>query len=275
MNGGNRVMTRIGEVTAIAAFLTACGGPPGGGQATPNDDSFLARLHAYEVPFETTTASQAAPVQGQEAGWIQVSGTASVQVAPDRARVSFAMETRAGATTAAAVNADAMDTVLRSLREADFDGLVLQTFGYSLRPEYSNTNNQRVREIVAYTALNNVGATVEDVDAVGRIIDVAIGAGANRVTNISFFASNTGAARTEALAVRNARAEAEVIAESLGYRLGAPLEINGGAQRPIPRSMEMSDAVSFRVATTPIEVGDQTVSASVSVRFALGSELGG
>jgi uncharacterized protein len=269
-------MRRIGEVTAIAAVLTACGGPPAGGQATPNDD--LARLHAYEVPVETSTATQATPAQAEEEGWIQVSGTASVQVAPDRARVSFAMETRASAATAAAAaNADAMDAVLRSLREAAFDGLVLRTFGYSLRPEYSNSNNQRVREIVAYTALNNVGATVEDVDAVGQIIDVAIGAGANRVANISFFASDTEAARTEALAqaVRNARAEAEIIAESLGYRLGAPLEINGGAQRPTPRSMEMADAVSFRAAATPIEVGDQTVSASVSVRFALGSELGG
>ena len=76
MNGGNRVMTRIGEVTAIAVVLTACGGPPAGGQATPHDDSSLARLHAYEVPVETTTALQVAPVQAQEAGWIQVSGTA-------------------------------------------------------------------------------------------------------------------------------------------------------------------------------------------------------
>jgi uncharacterized protein YggE len=169
-----------------------------------------------------------------------------------------------------------MDAVLRAIRESGFPGLVLETFGYSLRPEYSNNNNQRTREIVAYTVLNNVRATIEDVDAVGRVIDAAIGAGANRVAGISFFASNTEAARTEALAeaVRSARAEATVIAESLGYRLGAPLEINGGAARPTPRPYEMA-TLSGRAADTPIEAGDQTVTASVSIRFALGPELAG
>jgi len=113
---------------------------------------------------------------------------------------------------------------------------------------------------------------------VRRVIDVAIGAGANRVTSVSFYALDTEAARAEALAeaVRNARAEATVIAESLGYRLGPPLEVNGGAQRPVPRresDMIMLSAAR-QAAPTPIEAGDQTVTASVSIRFALGPEIG-
>lgn len=229
-------------------------------------------MNIYEVPTERLSQEQEPPGQG----WIQVSGTGSVQVTPDRARVAFAMETRAeAADEAAAANADAMDAVLRALRGASFDGLTLATFGYSLRPEYSTADNQR-RAIIAYTVMNNVSATLEEVDAVGRVIDVAIASGANRVTTISFFASDTEDARSEALAqaVQNARSEAEVIARSLGHELGAPLEINGGAQRPSPRMSEMAD-VSFRASTTPIEVGDQTVTASVSIRFALGPELGG
>ncbi len=267
-------MTRFGQIGLLAAILTACSGPPAGGQATPANAGFD-RMNVYEVPVDRTGTipAQEAPEQG----WIQVSGSGSVQVAPDRARVAFAMETRASAADrAAAANADAMDAVLTALRDASVEGLTLATYGYSLRPEYSATNNQRTREIVAYTVLNNVSATIEDVDAVGRVIDVAIGSGANRVSTISFFASDTEAARTEALAeaVRNARSEAEVIARSLGHELGAPLEINGGAQRPQPRMAEMADA-SFRAAATPIEAGDQTVTANVSIRFALGPELGG
>jgi uncharacterized protein YggE len=265
-------MKRLREVGLMAAVLTACSGPSAGGQATPASAGFD-RMNVYEVPTERLSQSQETPEQG----WIQVSGTGSVQVTPDRARVAFAMETRAeAADEAASANADAMDAVLRALRGASFDGLTLATFGYSLRPEYSTANSQRTRAIIAYTVLNNVSATIEDVDAVGRLVDVAIGTGANRVSTISFFASDTEDARTEALAqaVGNARSEAEVIARALGHELGAPLEINGGAQRPSPRMAEMAD-VSFRASATPIEVGDQTVTASVSIRFALGPELGG
>jgi uncharacterized protein YggE len=215
-----------------------------------------------------------------EGGWIEVNGSASVEVAPDRARVSFAMETRAEtAASAAAANADAMDAVLEALRAAGFDGLELETFGYSLNPVYEVTDNRRgTRQIIAYTVLNNVGATLHDVEAVGRVIDTAITAGANRVAGISFYASDTEAARREALAeaVRMARSEAETIAASLGHRLGAALEVRGGAQRPIPRSYGAEAmALSARAADTPIEAGDQTVSASVSIRFALGPETGG
>ncbi len=268
-------MRRIGQVAGVAAVLTACAGPSAGGQAIPAGDRSLERIHLYEVPYEPIESSQTAEL---DSGWIQVSGSSSVQVAPDRARVAFAMETRAeGATEAASANADSMEGVLQAIRAGNFEGLELRTFGYSLQPEYAVNNNQRTREIVAYTALNNVGATITDVAGVGRVIDAAIGAGANRVASVSFFASNTDAARADALAqaVRNARDEAEIIAASLGHRLGAPLEINGGAQRPTPQVAMMAEGVSFRAASTPIEVGDQTVTASVSIRFALGPELGG
>ena len=260
---------------AFALLLSACAGQAAGGQADPTDPDALARLHAYEIPNE-----QVDEMAQQEAGpgWIQVSGTGTVQVSPDRARVSFAMETRAtAAADAAGANADAMDAVLQALRGAGLTGLELETFGYALRPEYSVSNDRQTREIIAYTALNNVGATVQDVDQVGRVIDVAIGAGANRVNGISFYAADTEEARREALAlaVRTARAEATVMAEAMGYTLGAPLEVNGGAQRPTPRPMAAEAMVSMRAADTPIEAGDQTVTATVTIRFALGPEAGG
>ncbi|MBT8488607.1 MAG: SIMPL domain-containing protein [Gemmatimonadetes bacterium] len=252
---------RIVEATLLAAAVSACGGPGASGQAAPPS------------PPATPTQVETQP------GWIQVNGAGSVDVAPDRASVSFAVETRSDdAGGAAQANADAMDAVLRAIRAADLPGLELRTFGYSLRPEYSTNNNQRTREIIAYTAYNNVSATVADVDLVGRIIDVAIGAGANRVAGLSFFASNTEEARNEAMAaaVRDATAEARIIAETLGYRLGVPLEVNGGASRPGPLMMEQDMSFSrAQAAPTPIEAGNQTVTASVSIRFALGPRTGG
>lgn len=271
-------MSRMLEVTTLTVALAACAGPPAGGQTAPADPGSLGRLHVYEVPSERIgRASQEAPGPG----WIQVDGNGSVDVSPDRASVAFAVEARAAdAAPAAQANADAMAAVLRALRAASLEGLELETFGYSLRPEYAASNNQRTREIVAYIAVNNVRATIEDIDAVGRVIDVAIGAGANRVAGISFFASDTDAARDQAMAaaVRDATTEARVIAETLGYTLGPPLEINGGAQRPVPVAWAGETLQRFQAAQaapTPIEAGDQTVTASVSIKFALGPEVGG
>lgn len=269
-------MRRIAEVGALAAALTACAGPSVGGQATPPDRPPPSQPNLYEVP--TDRMPDAGSQEAQEVAWIQVDGYASVEVEPDRAAVAFALETRADeAAEASGANADAMDAVLSAIRDAGFVGLELRTFGYSLRPEYAVTNNQRTREIVAYVASNNVRATVHNAVAVGRVIDTAIGAGANRVAGISFFASDTEDARNEAMAqaVRDATTEARVIAEALGYELGPPLEINGGAQRPSPGPMLAQARAFEQAAPTPIEVGTQTVTANVSIRFALGPRMGG
>ena len=253
--------------------LTACAGPSVGGQSGPTADDPRARLYRYEVAPEQVA-------QAQEPGFIDVSGSGVISVAPDRATVSFAMETRAeAANDAASANADAMDAVLTAVRGGSFSDLDLATFGYALQPEYSARTNTRTREIVAYTALNNVRATISDVDAVGRLIDVAIASGANRVSSISFVASDTERARSQALAeaVASARSQARVIAEALGHELGQPLEVRGGSQRPVPMSAQvaMMRTVEAQAAPTPIEAGDQSVTASVTIRFALGPELGG
>ncbi len=265
-------MKNTARSVVLTALLTACAGPPAGGQATPAD---LGRLYLYEVPDADVEALRR---QASEDGWIEVSGTGAVEVRPDRARVGFAMETRAVTADAAAdANAEAMTRVLEALRATGVAGLELSTHGYALRPEYEVEGNRRTQRIVAYTVINNVGATLSDVEAVGRVIDAGVRAGANRVTGISFHAADTEDARREALAeaVRTARGEAEVIAAALGHRLGAALEVRGGAQRPGPILMQ-AEAMSFaRAADTPVEVGDQTVTASVTIRFALGPESGG
>jgi hypothetical protein len=176
-------------------------------------------------------------------------------------------------------NAEVMDAVLTALRAAGFTGLTLETHGYSVQPEYAmiEEGNRRVRVIEGYAALNNVRAGLEDMDAVGRVIDVAIGAGANRVAGLSFVASHTEAARREALtmAVERARGEAATMAAALGHELGAVLEVRGGSALPRPRAEGLMFRAAAAAAETPIEAADQTVTASVTVKFALGPRGGG
>ena len=256
-------------------ILTACGGAAAGAQqpAAPGADA-LGRAHIYEVAPEQVAQDR------QEAGIVEVTGFASVSVSPDRAVVSFAVETREESAGAAANgNAETMDGVLTALRAAGFTGLTLETHGYSLQPQYGmiEEGNRRVRVIEGYAALNNVRAGLEDLDAVGRAIDAAIGAGANRVAGLSFVASDTEAARREALtmAVEKAREEAATMAAALGHGLGAVLEMRGGSTVPRPRGDGRVFRAESAAVETPIEAADQTVTASVTVKFALGPRGGG
>jgi uncharacterized protein YggE len=263
-------MSPTRSILAVACALAACASPPAQGRADAATTIGPVNPNIYEV------APEQIPPQEQQTPFVEVNGTATVEVETDQAQVSFAVETRASvAAEASSANATLMTRVLAALRGANLPGLELETYGYSLQPQYS-TDTQRVRSIAGYVAYNNVRATIDDVNQVGRVIDVAIGAGANQVAAIAFVASNVEPARAEALAeaVANARAQAEVMARALGFELGAPLEIRGGADRPMPLMMEAMRAVQVSDAT-PIEAGEQRVSANVSVRFALGRALSG
>lgn len=272
MRGARHVLT-------LGCALAACAGPGAQGQAGASPALEPVRPNIYEVAPEQIAGVQQAPQQtsAQETPFIEVSGQATVELPADRAEIAFAMETRGeDAASASRANADQMARVFAALRAGSFSGLQLETFGYSLQPEYA-TNDQRVRSIVGYVAYNNVRATVSGVDDVGRLIDVAVAAGANRVASIAFSASDTEGARAQALseAVRNARAQAQAIAAALGHALGAPLEIRGGAQRPPPIMYEAMAlrGVQAQAAPTPIEASSQTVDANVTIRFALGPEV--
>lgn len=236
--------------------------PADGSGGAPLDRAFI-----YEVGPEQARAA------ADTVSTVQVSGTARVEVEPDRARVLFSVETEAEtAEEAGSLNAERMDGVLSALRATGMPGLELETRAYSLQPRYRRPDSGDAPEIDGFRASNMVEATISTPDSVGVLVDAAIGAGANGVTSLSFLASDTEEARLQALrqAVERARAEAEAIAGALGMSLGRALEVTGGADSPPgPVSVRMEALGSFQSSPTPVEPGSQTISASVTIRYAL------
>jgi uncharacterized protein len=107
---------------------------------------------------------------------------------------------------------------------------------------------------------------------VGRAVDAALGAGANRVAGLQFLVRDPEPHRREALrrAVERARGEAEVIASALGVRLGLPHQVQVGAEiPPIPPMAFRAEAVMLMEdqPVTPVEAGLQSISATVTIRF--------
>lgn len=201
-----------------------------------------------------------------------VSARAETKITPDRATVHISVQTRApNAAAAASENAQIQQRVFAALRALGVRDEHLSTTGYNVQPEYRHEPNREPR-VVGYVVTNTVVAELQRVDLVGRVLDAALGAGANLISGLHFFASNTEAARREALgrAIEIARQDAEVMARAAGGSLGPLLEASVGAFiRPPPRPVMMRGMAmaAAEVADTPVSPGTQTVAVDVTTRW--------
>jgi len=203
---------------------------------------------------------------------IAVTGRGEVKVSPDRATIQISVQTRGStAAAAAAENANKQQAVLAALRALGLGSDQLSTINYNVYPE------QRYQEgkepvIVAYNVTNTILAEVRKLTQVGPAIDAALSHGANMITSLQFYASNTEAARRTAIAtaIEKARADAEAAAKAARGTLGTLLEINVGPYSPPPpRPMMMMKEAGGRLASadTPISAGEETLAVEVSTRW--------
>src|SRR6266851_8912014 len=200
---------------------------------------------------------------------IEVDGTGEARTSPDTADLDLAIDTQAKtAEEAANRNAALAAKVIDALKSKLGDKGKITTGGYALNPEYDQRPTQKP-SIIGYTAQNTVTVNTGALDLVGALIDSAIAAGANRVNSLNFSVKDDTKARTEAiaLATRDARAQAQALASALDVKLGKVLKATTVSQeRPIPIRMGRAMAMSANVAT-PVEPGEVTVPATVSLTF--------
>ncbi len=200
---------------------------------------------------------------------ISVTGEASISVPPDLASVDAGVASDAKtAREASEANNVAMGKVLAALKAANIDAKDIQTSRLSLQPQYA-PNRAGPSSVVGYRASNRVTVRIRDVSKVAGVIDTLVGAGANDVGNISFEVSQASKLLDDARekAVADARRKAEIYAKAAGVTLGAPLSISEeGAPQPIFRAKV---AAPMAAAPTPIAQGEETLSISVSVTWAI------
>jgi uncharacterized protein YggE len=214
--------------------------------------------------------AQTPPPQGPPS--ITTSALGESTVVPDRAMLSVAVESRGEtAALAGADNAKKQTKVIDAVKAAGVAAAQIRTVGYNVYPEYTQAPGKDPR-VTGYRAHNTVQIEIRNLESVGKVIDAVLAAGATNLGGLSLFASNTDAARREALqkAVAKARADAEVSAAAAGGSLGPLLQLTTeqyGNPQPIYRDMAMSARVAMAPAPTPVESGEITVQASVTVRW--------
>lgn len=203
--------------------------------------------------------------------YITVAAHSEVKVNPDRAAIQISVHTRAPSAAAAATeNARKQKAVIDVLRALGLTANDISTINFNVFPEQRYEAN-REPVLIGYNVTNTVHVDVNSLALVGPVIDAALAKGANMVTSLQFFASNTENARREAIAsaIQKARADAEAAARAAGGSLGSLLEINIGTYfAPPPRPMmEMQTRAVSQDVATPINPGDQTISVDVSTRW--------
>jgi uncharacterized protein YggE len=196
---------------------------------------------------------------------VVTTGVGEAHITPDRAVISIGVQTRAGtAAQASADNAKRQRAILDTLRSLGVANDQLSTTNYSVFPEMASVSPQSPPKVTGYSVSNTVRVDVRKLDDISRFIDAALARGANTMSGLQFYASNTDSVRRSALAaaVAHARADAEVIARAGGGTLG-PLLLLSSDEVPAPRPFEMSMTRAAIAVPTPIEAGQQTLSATV------------
>lgn len=222
-------------------------------------------------------AALAAPVVAQGGNGpaqIVTTGNGEAHVTPDRATIMIGVQSRASTAAAAgSENARKQKAVLDTLKALGLGPDQLSTLNYNVWPEMAATGpNNSTPRVVAYTVTNTVRVDVRRIEDVGKLIDASLGKGANEISSLQFTSSKADSARRAALtmAVADARADAEAVARAAGGSLGPLLEISTTAMpvRPLfATDMGMQKSAARIAVPTPIEVGDQTVNATVTVRW--------
>ena len=203
---------------------------------------------------------------------ISGSATSDMKVMPDRATIRIAVETHAAtATLAASQNATLQNRVLTALRALGLSNDWLGTVGYNVNPEYKYQENH-APVVTGYAVTNTVVADVRDLTLVGKVLDAAIAAGANSISSLEFYASNTDSARQKviAMAIAKTHAEAVAAAQAAGGTLGSLLTLSIGEAPPPPQPIMrpmMAMAKSSVDQSTSINPSEQTVMVTVSASW--------
>ncbi len=202
---------------------------------------------------------------------IAVTGRGEVKVSPDRATIQVSVQTRAAtAAVAAAENANKQQAVLAALRSLGLTNDQFSTVGYNVYPE-QRFDQGKEPVIIGYNVTNTILVDVRKLTQVGPVIDAALAHGANSISSLQFYASNTEAARRSAIAaaIEKARADADAAARAARGTLGSLLEINVSSYSPRPPQPMMQRAVAggMAQADTPINPGEEILSVEVSTRW--------
>ena len=214
----------------------------------------------------------ALPASAADSRYITVSATGSASVVPDAVRINATVSvlgtTSKDALVSAATTSAAVRKALTANKVATKD---IATQSVTVNPEYSYPASG-TPTLSGYRATQSFDITIRSASTAGAVVDAIVEAGADnlQVNGVSPFVLDdnkaTDSARTAA--VNKAKAKAASYAKLLGVKLGKVIyldESSSPSVYPVYTTAAKADSTA-----TVIDLGEQKITVSVTVRWAIG-----
>ena len=217
---------------------------------------------------------------------IQVSGTAVVNVVPDRVLIQLGVQSN-GRTPqiVEALNSASINKITRTLKAQGIEEKDIVTDWYVIQPVYDDFDSLYIK---GYRIHNIVAVTLRDIGKTNKVISAALNGGANQVVNVEFYLSNLRKYRDQAreLAMKAASEKARDLASTAGAETGCVMNINentwshyyGGwygqaqnlwTQNVIQNAAPSGNESGALTDAGPVKLGQISVRAEVSASYSL------
>jgi uncharacterized protein len=215
---------------------------------------------------------------------INVTGTGEVTAVPDIATFSFSVRAEgADATAAQGASAEAVNAVMAYLKEQGVEEKDTKTSNYTLNPKYSYETKPCAFGMycppsdpvqVGFEVYQSITVKVRDMNKAGALLSGVGEKGATDISGLTFAIDDENKSKSDAraLAIEDAKAQAQKLADQLDVRLvemigfyeetpHMPYYGMGGA---------MMDSMSARAEMAPspeVPAGENTVTSRVTLTY--------
>ncbi|WP_029352304.1 SIMPL domain-containing protein [Bosea sp. 117] len=229
------------------------------------------RLAAFAAILLSVTPAVAQDLSAARRPTLTASGEGIVTATPDMATFSTGVVSSAKtAREALDANSKSVSDMIAAIKAVGIEAKDIATSNFSVRPVYAQRKDgEDQSRIVAYEVRNTVSVRVRELGKLAGLLDEVVSRGANQIGGISFGLAEPAKLEEQArvAAVRDARRQAELMAEAGGVRLTRVLAIaEDGASPPMPRAMPAPMMMKAAEAV-PVEAGESEARARVTITF--------
>jgi hypothetical protein len=231
----------------------------------------------FTVAAVAGVVALAIPANGADtnnARYIAVTGVGTISVVPDAVRFNATVSALASTNAAALSSASkSASTVRAALKEKGIAVKDIRSANISVYPEYNYTQEAGTK-ITGYRASQSFDVLVRKASTAGTIIEAVVSAGGDNVQlgGVIPTTLNPAVATEEAraAAVANAKSKASSYAKLLGTSIGKVLFLEEQSSPIYSSPFPMAKAGAADAAAVEIDLGEQDVTVTITVRWAIG-----
>lgn len=176
----------------------------------------------------TTNSPDIKIIESGKEHTIDVSGNSEIKIDPDLAKIYITIETKnKDVKKAEEENSELMEKVMAALKKYSVD---IETVSYNVYPYQDKNWNTGAIIDQGYRVTNAIVVSTDNLEEVGKIIDVSINRGANRIDRVEFTLKDgtkkKAQAQTLKLAAQNAKEKAQSLAKELDIKVVKAIHIS-------------------------------------------------